>query len=467
MQLNSILFIAIFLIALILYYLIPDKFKTAVLALVSVAIYTAFGLVFTLILLLTVVITYLSAIMIHRIGSNRVGARVCLWATIILFGAVFALFRADWGLSSWAPIGFSFYALQAIGYVVDVYNDKILPERNILKHSLYVSFFPTITSGPIQRSEKFLKQIQSFTAPDYEHIRHGLLRIAYGLFLKNVIADKLAVPVNYAFDYWHAQSGAALLLGAVLFAFQLYFDFAGYSNIAIGMAETLGFNLDENFRQPYFSKSVKEFWSRWHISLSEWLKDYIYIPLGGSRRGAVRTMLNILVVFIVSGIWHGRGLNFIIWGLLHGIYRLFEYLAEAVKKKKTEKSRRSFAAFLKIIGCFIVVDFAWIFFRADSLGNAISIIKKIIFEFDIRNSIADKLIMLGKTKVQWLWILLSMGVALAIDVVHYRGASVSKALKSFKLGFRWVVYIAFVCFMLWFTAYNYGGDVSAFIYAQF
>ncbi len=465
MQINSLVFIALFLLLLIIYYAIPNNIKYLTMLGVSLLFYTTFGLRCVVVLSVTIILSYLAARLIFVTRYNKAWATVCLWGVILLFAPTFLLFRIESGLSAWAAIGFSFYSLQAIGYVIDIYTGKFEPEKNLLRYPLYISFFPTVTSGPIQKSE-FLNQIRDYKAPDYDGIRHGLLRIGYGLFLKNVIADNLAKPVNYAFNYWESQSGVALLEGAILFALQLYLDFDGYSNIAIGMAETLGFKLNENFRQPYFSKSVKEFWSRWHVSLSTWLRDYIYIPLGGSKAGRIRTALNILIVFAVSGIWHGSGLTFLIWGMLHGIYRVFEY-AVSNSKMNTKKPCGPAISFLKMTVCFIAVDFAWIFFRAETVSQAGGIVKKIILNFDLLGSFSNRMIMLGFTKVQWICVLIGLCVVLAVDILHYHKISISRLMLSTNIIFRWVAYTVFVVFMLWYHIYSYGGDASAFIYAQF
>ncbi|MCR4792695.1 MAG: MBOAT family protein [Lachnospiraceae bacterium] len=375
------------------------------------------------------------------------------------------------------PIGFSFYTLQAIGYLADVYRGKVKAERDFFIYALYVSFFPTVMAGPIQRADGLLKMLKEKVSFDYSEVRHGFLMIAYGFFSKNFVADRLGYLVDRAYEGYMENTGFTLLVGVILYAFQLYCDFLGYSYIALGSARALGFKLDDNFRQPYFSVSVKEFWNRWHISLSSWLRDYVYFPLGGSRKGRTRTLINIFIVFVVSGIWHGRGMTFLVWGILHGLFRVCEEIVGrnniADKKRSVGKSDKALSAESRISGIlrmlltFIEVDFAWLFFRASSVQQAFEIIRRIFCEFEFSYSLHTGSYAFGLSKKEILVWLLGLLIVLVIDIVHEKGLHLSGWLESRPVVTRWCIYTVFMAFMTYSFLYYYGYSASNFIYAGF
>ena len=272
------------------------------------------------------------------------------------------------------PVGISFYTFQAIGYLVDVYNRKVAPEKNFIDFTLFVSFFPQLVAGPIERAGNLIHQIKVLHKFDYSQASIGARQMLWGYFLKLVVADRLALYSDPIFRMSEAHNGSSLLLATFFFSIQIYCDFAGYSLIAIGCSKMMGFNLMKNFDCPYFSCSVTEFWRRWHISLSKWLKDYVYIPLGGNRCGRVRHKLNILLTFLISGIWHGANWTFLIWGLLHGVFQVFEKITGLDKP-----SSRLFFRILQRLCTFSLVTFAWIFFRSKNLEGALDIVKKILY----------------------------------------------------------------------------------------
>lgn len=250
------------------------------------------------------------------------------------------------------PLGISFFTFQSISYIVDTYKKKFPPEHNLLNTALFISFFPVISSGPLQRAEKLIPQFKGLRHFDYENATDGMKLFAWGMFKKLCIADRIAVYVNYIFGNVAEQYGVAVLFAAVLYSFQIYCDFSGYTDMAMGIARYLGFELDKNFDHPYLSKSTGEFWKRWHISLSSWLKDYVYIPLGGSRVALPRIYLNLIITFLVSGIWHGSTLNFVVWGLLHGIYLCIGRATRTVREKIKVPS------FIRIFITFCLITFA-------------------------------------------------------------------------------------------------------------
>jgi len=279
------------------------------------------------------------------------------------------------------PVGISFYTFQALGYSIDTYYGRVRAERNFITYALFVTFFPQLVAGPIERTENLLPQFKVNHEFDYDRVTSGLRLAAWGMFKKVVIADRLAVYVNGVFNNPAVYPGASLALASFFFAFQIYCDFSGYSDIAIGCAKVLGFNLMSNFRQPYFSRSITEFWRRWHISLSTWLKDYLYIPLGGNRKGEARQKINLLITFLISGLWHGAAWHFVIWGALHGVFqvigRITAKFRNVVSRKigLTEESR--IRKVIQVCVTFTLVCFAWVFFRANSFSDAFLITAKL------------------------------------------------------------------------------------------
>jgi len=279
------------------------------------------------------------------------------------------------------PVGISFYTFQALGYSIDVYYGKIRAERNFITYALFVTFFPQLVAGPIERTGNLLPQFNVNHEFDYDRVTSGLRLAAWGMFKKVVIADRLAIYVNGVFGNPSVYPAASLALGVFFFAFQIYCDFSGYSDIAIGCAKVLGFNLMNNFRQPYFSSSITEFWRRWHISLSTWLKDYLYIPLGGNRKGEVRRKINLLITFLISGLWHGAAWHFVIWGALHGVFQIIgrstTSFRNAIGRKIGLPEKSCLRKTIQVCVTFALICFTWIFFRANTIADAFLITTKL------------------------------------------------------------------------------------------
>ncbi|MCL4856946.1 MAG: MBOAT family protein, partial [Flavobacteriales bacterium] len=273
------------------------------------------------------------------------------------------------------PVGISFYTFQTMSYSIDNYNEKIKPERHLGIFALFVTFFPQLVAGPIERASNLLPQFHKKQLFDYDRISNGLGLMLWGLFKKVVIADRLAIVVNEIYNNPNDYNGLTLVVGTIFFAFQIYCDFSGYSDIAIGAARVLGFDLMKNFNYPYFSKSINEFWKRWHISLSTWFRDYVYIPLGGNRRIKWRWYYNLFITFLISGLWHGANWTFIVWGIIHGTILIIETIT--IKK---ETSNNKFKNGLLMLKTFIIVCLSWVFFRANNIQDAFSILTH-IFDF--------------------------------------------------------------------------------------
>lgn len=380
------------------------------------------------------------------------------------------------------PVGISFYTFQALGYSIDVYRGPekggIRHERSLLNYAVFVAFFPQLVAGPIERSANLLPQFREkhfFSAAD---ATVGLRLILFGLFKKVVIADMSALYVDAVYDNPTDYAGLPVLLAVILFSIQIYCDFSGYSDVARGTALLFGFRLMENFKAPYLSLSIKEFWSRWHISLSTWFRDYLYIPLGGGRCKPLRKIINLLVVFLLSGIWHGAGMSFVAWGLLHGTMRIAEIVfvgnVTATKKNKGNRIKE----WLQMIMVFIFVSIAWIFFRAQSLRQALLIIKKII---DIAPGwISVEIIRITVTQIMpdIAWIRTGYFIIIAVSIVvlfvvdylyRFKEKRIEYSLGEFCVAYRWFFYYAMIIIIMFsfvMTTNEYG-QAGAFIYFQF
>lgn len=326
------------------------------------------------------------------------------------------------------PIGISFYTLQTLGYLIDVYLGRLQPERHLGYYAAYVSFFATLTSGPVTRAQQLLPQLRAAARPearfDGEKASCGLLCFMFGLFEKCALADTIDAHIAYAAQNPDRVVGASLLVMCALYSLRIYFDFAGYSNMALGLGQMLGLELEQNFRQPYFATSIRDFWGRWHLSLSHWLRDYVYIPLGGSRRGAARVCANLMITFLVSGLWHGAGLCFVVWGGLHGLYQVAGRLTRPLRS-------RLYAALRIPENClpvrlwrmaftFVLVSFAWLFFNIGTVGGSLSDALYILarigasLPFSLRG-LLDGCAMLELHPAQGLRLVLMLGLAFLPD----------------------------------------------------
>lgn len=485
MLFNSLPFLIFLPIVLVLYIITPKRFRWILLLIASYYFYMSWNATYALLIAFSTVVTFLSGILIHKASSERkkkliVALSFITNLAILFFYKYFNFFSktiedsfAIIGLHIDAPIldfllpvGISFYTFQALSYTVDVYRNEIKPERNLGIYALFVSFFPQLVAGPIERSTNLLPQVRSFSQLKYENLRSGLLLMMWGFFKKVVIADRIAVLVNTVYDDPGKYTGIETTAAVILFSFQIFCDFSGYTDIARGVARLMGVDLMKNFDSPYFSKNITEFWRRWHISLSTWFRDYLYIPLGGSRKGKNRTYWNLFIVFLISGLWHGASMNFVIWGAMHGVLIVMEKIFYkriswfySVKRNLT-LSMKLFKGLLT----FSLVTFLWIFFRADTFTDSLIIIKN-LFNWNMENVISGQLYNLGLTPGQvWLSIFF-IGLMLLIE---YYNSFISNPLKFvFKQNiiFRWSVYLILVLSILIFGAY--GGEQQQFIYFQF
>ncbi|MCX6190306.1 MAG: MBOAT family protein [Bacteroidetes bacterium] len=379
MLFNSLAFVIFFPLVIAGYFLLPARFRNVFLLLASCYFYMYFNPVYILILAYTIAVDYIAGIKIEFNTGNRKLQKRWLYASLIAnlgalgifkyanfigenISALFQLVPANASFSLWhilLPIGLSFHTFQAISYTVEVYRGKQKAERNVLVYSLYVMFFPQLVAGPIERPQRLLHQFKEEHHFLFENFSIGAKWILWGLFKKIVVADNLSMLVDAVYNSPQSHTGWALITATVLFAFQIYGDFSGYSDIAKGTAKILGFDLSINFDLPYFSSSVSEFWRRWHVSLSSWFKEYVYVPLGGNKE---RFFRNLFITFALSGLWHGANYTYLVWGILNGIFVFMDkYLSKISIKVPTV---------LKMTMVFFLIDFCWIFFRASSLSDA-------------------------------------------------------------------------------------------------
>jgi len=410
-------------------------------------------------------VTYSSAIFIERRKLH--GQRLWLFATGVVLAALplvvfkYSTFIATTlnggltalglhggmvGLNLAIPLGISFFTLQALGYLYDVYSQKISAERNIIDYFLFVSFFPQIASGPISKAKDLLPQIKSVRKFDYAEAVQGLKWLLWGCFMKVVVADRLGLYIDRVLSDYANYGGTDCLVYCLMYAMQIYCDFAGYSFMAVGTGQLLGFRLINNFQRPYLSVSVTEFWHRWHISLSQWLRDYIYIPLGGSRCSRAKNYVNILITFLVSGIWHGANWTFIVWGTLHG---LFQVLEKALNAQKVSNARPLYRTF-RIVLTFVLVDAAWVFFRMPTIDDAVGVISKIVVNQDFTISQPGAVA------------LLMMLVVVAKDLADEYVPQLNP-LHSRHILIRWSAYMGLILSILLFGVF----DAGQFIYARF
>jgi D-alanyl-lipoteichoic acid acyltransferase DltB (MBOAT superfamily) len=397
MLFNSVPFLFFFTIVTILYFSIPYRFRWALLLFASYIFYAGFQPEYLFLIVLLTLVSYFSALQMGKqpIPSKRKKILlICLTFHLgILFifkyynffnasmRALFGHFDLSFGLPPLPfllPVGLSFFTFKSLSYAIDVYRGGQVPERHLGRLGLYIAFFPQLLAGPIERAKRLLPQFHGRHDFDYQRVSDGLKLMLWGLFQKMVIADNLAPFVDAVYNHPTHYQGASLMLATLFFTFQIYCDFAGYSDIAIGAAQVLGFRTMDNFNRPYFSKSIQEFWRRWHISLSTWFRDYLYFPLGGNRVSVPRWYLNLFIVLVICGFWHGANWTFIIWGGIHGFFLVFAAFTEGVRKRVHQglglnRIPRIQHA-LKVLVTFLCVCFAWIFFRANNVSDGLYII---------------------------------------------------------------------------------------------
>ena len=497
MLFNSYNFLIFFPIVTLIYFVIPHKVRYIWLLIASYYFYMCWNAKYALILLFSTAITYASGRLIDRTNkkedskTNRKRKKVFVALSFIINLSILFLFKYfDFAVENInkvlgllhmqllnpafdvvLPVGISFYIFQALSYTMDVYRKDVNAEKNFLKYALFVSFFPQLVAGPIERSKNLLDQINERHYFNFQRIKDGILLMIWGLFQKIVIADRVAIVVDNVFNNFPQYGGVYVIVAVILFAFQIYCDFAGYSTMAIGAAKVMGFKLMENFNAPYMSMSVAEFWRRWHISLSTWFKDYLYIPLGGNRKGKIRKYVNIMIVFLVSGLWHGASWSFIVWGGLNGLFQIIgaelkkirDWLVQKFNLNRETASHKIY----KILVTFLLIDFTWIFFRAKSLKAAWEMIKSI---FTVHNPwvlFDESLYKLGLERKEFQLMIIAILILIVADFIKWRGYSIRKWVYKQERWFRWAFYIISILAVSIFGIWGPAFSESAFIYFQF
>ena len=400
MTFNSWEFLLFYPIVAGLYFLLPKKLKWPMLLVASYFFYMYYQAELVFLILGTTLVSFFASRVIER-TENIKAKRACLTLTLIVcFGVLFfykyfnflsgsvtglvSLFGGaptSFELDLLLPVGISFYTFQTLSYVIDVYRGDVKCKDNFFFYALYVSFFPQLVAGPIERPGNLIPQLKEYHAPTKENFVKGAKHMIVGFFKKICVADLISVYVNSVYNSPESADGLGIVIATVLFAVQIYCDFSGYTDIAIGCARIMGIRLMKNFDHPYTSTSIKEFWSRWHISLSSWFKDYLYIPLGGNRCSKARHLMNVMIVFLVSGLWHGAAWTFVIWGAIHGIYQVVGALTIKWRNSLIErcglKPTSAGITLIRRLVTFILVSFAWLFFRANSLADAVTLLGRL------------------------------------------------------------------------------------------
>ena len=487
MLFNSFSFLLFFPIVVIAFFIIPHKLKKLWLLITSYYFYMCWNPRYVLLIVVSTIVTYICGILIEGMPSDKEERFVIIISFCINLG-ILAVFKyanfaivtisnmmrhvgievADKRIDLLLPVGISFYTFQALGYIIDVYRGRIKAERNIINYALFVSFFPQLVAGPIERSGNLLTQIhktEEISTFEWERMRYGLMLMLWGFFQKLLIADRISIITNRVFNGYANYNFGDLFIVTILFAFQIYCDFNGYTCIARGAAKVMGFNLMDNFNQPYLAVGIKDFWRRWHISLTSWFTDYLYIPLGGGRRGVCRKYLNVLIVYMVSGLWHGASWHFVVWGMLHALF----YIAEDFGKKllgifHTEKQiTNSFSRRIrKTVVTFLLVAFAWVFFAAESTHMAIGFFEQMFRTIKIMSPLKLEI---GHADLVILF--MSILLLIVVDVLHENGKSISTWIHAQETWFRITIYVMAIYSIALFGIYGAGYDTNQFIYFQF
>jgi D-alanyl-lipoteichoic acid acyltransferase DltB (MBOAT superfamily) len=481
MVFNSLHFAAFFVVVTALYWALAQRWRLAMLLVASCYFYMAFRPVYILILAFTIAVDWVAGLKIE--GSTGAARRRWLVASIIANTGVLAVFKywnflddqltALLGLGGIAnpvphlaillPIGLSFHTFQSLAYTVEVYRGNQVAERNPWRFALFVMFYPQLVAGPIERPQNLLHQFVDDHRFSYDRMVSGLQLMAWGLVKKVVVADRLAAFVNVAYADPKAFPGIASVVATVFFAFQIYCDFSGYSDIALGTARVMGFDLMRNFARPYLSASIADFWKRWHVSLSFWFRDYLYIALGGNRVAAWKVRRNLLVTFLVSGLWHGANWTYVIWGGLNGLYLVIEQVLGYRAPKG------GVARLLGILGTFALTCLAWVFFRARTVADAVQVITHAAdglgaLPANLRDpAFVKQFVLLGLPTQDFVIALVAIAALLGIEAWQGEEEVFAKV-RRWSWGVRWPVYVATVALFLYYGAFN---SAQSFIYFQF
>ncbi len=498
MQFNSVNFMIFFPIVVLLYFIIPKKCRMYWLLIASYYFYMSWNAKYALLIGASTLITYACGLIIAHVSTqNNARAKkkaaliVCLGINLSILGLFkygnFGIESLNWLLKRMnlspitrrfdflLPVGISFYTFQALGYTIDVYRGDVDAEKNIARYALFVSFFPQLVAGPIERSKNLLGQmrhIEDIKLWNARRIASGAILMIWGLFMKMVIADRVSLLVDHVFDNHRMYGSSELIVALLGFSLQIYCDFGSYSLIAKGAARIMGLDLMDNFIAPYFATSIRDFWSRWHISLSSWFRDYLYIPLGGNRKGVIRKAINTMIVFLVSGLWHGASWTFVIWGGIHGLYQVAGDITSPLRKKLAKDFNIKTDCFswrlLQRAVTVALVAFAWVFFRADTMADALRYIQRIFTRPTPWLFFNGGLYDLGLNQTETNILLVSTALLLLVDHIRVnKGMAIDRFLFSQNIWFEWLVIIGLILMIVTFGKYGPTYDARQFIYFQF
>lgn len=475
MNFNSMAY-AIFLpVVFIAYWMLPHKYRWILLLLSSYYFYMSWNPKYVVLILLTTVVSYVAALLLEKQVNTKTRKRILNTTLLVCLGVLFVFKYFNFATASvfaflgrfsihlrpatlnlLLPVGISFYTFQTLSYVIDVYKGKVKPEKHFGIFATFISFFPQLVAGPIERTNNLLPQITSKKEFNFDMAMHGARQILWGFFKKIAVADVVAIYVDAVYGNLTQSTGLDLLLAVFFFTIQIYCDFSGYSDIAIGTARLFGINLMTNFASPYFATSVKEFWSRWHISLSTWFRDYVYIPLGGSRCSKIRNYINIMITFLVSGLWHGANWTFVLWGGIHGLAQVMEKTF-GLDKRGAGKIRKAVSWFCVFAFC----NIAWVFFRADNFSDAFYVIQHAAPEIESLKSYAQ--INMGPDKKTIRYIFAVIALVAVYDFVALK-YDVIEILKNKKIP---CLILEYALVILIIAALVDGAGSNQFVYFQF
>ena len=465
----SLTFAVFFIISVICYYAVPKKMRWGVLLISSLVFYVWSVPYLIGYLLFSAVTTYFYGTWTekHKEHGKVLLALVILANLAVLLTVKFAPVA---GISILAPMGISFYTLQVIAYCVDVYKGKAEAQSNFFKYLLFVSFFPQILQGPIPRYNQLKEQLFEGHTFDYKTVKFGFQLILWGMFLKMVIADRAAIFVNAVFPEYHLYEGTVLAVAAVLYSIQLYTDFLGCVCIAMGAAEVYGIKLQTNFERPYMAVSIKDFWRRWHISLSSWLRDYVYISLGGKRKGKLRRYINLMLTFLVSGIWHGSGLQYIFWGLMQGGYQVAGEILQPVRKKvrnvlKIDENSGFYVLWQRAC-TFVLITSSWVIFRSANLRAGLSMLKRIVTDITPWVLFDGTLYEFGIEARNFMALILCIVLVMVIEHFQEKG-NIREMLSQQHIIVRWSIYLGAIALVAVLGVYGPGYSATQFLYGQF
>lgn len=489
MLFNSLEFIMFFPSVILIYFLLPSlKGKNIWLVLASYTFYMWWNPKYVLLLLYSTVVTYFFGLLIAKCQKQDYKKKILICGIILVLSVLvwfkyinfiahtitylFGIFHINVGISQFnilLPIGISFFTFQSMSYMIDVYRGDVVVEKNFLRYALFIAFFPQLVAGPIERSTNLLQQFKEIHSFDYERAKNGFLLMLWGYFQKMVIADRIAIFVDAVYGNSDIYGGWYLIIATILFSIQIYCDFCGYSTIAVGASEIMGFHLMDNFKYPFFAKTVAQFWQKWHISLTGWFKDYIYIPLGGNRRGKLRKYKNQMTVNLISGIWHGASWHYVIWGGINGLFQIIGDISLPIRNKLCSilnlKKDSVCHRVCKLLVTKLLIDISWIFFRADNINHAVNIIKSIFTVCNPWILFDGSLYNLGISSKSFTVLLFSIGILLFADYYKSRSLSIRKVVSEQNIWFRWSFYIISMLSIIIFGVY--GRADSSFIYFAF